>query len=137
MSSRSTRRHRPAPQRRQLHAVADTPDQPLPPNLDLATLTRLIAAGALDDQLPTLAQAVAGRRAQIAAQRSLSMLATLGVGDRVRVTHTARPLYLHGATGTVTGWAGERVVVQLDYPVGRFTTGEVRCPPLALEKTAE
>jgi hypothetical protein len=58
------------------------------------------------------------------------------VGDRVRINHSAKPNYLHGQTGTVTGWAGQNVVVQLDQPVGRFTTGELRCPPLVLEPLA-
>jgi hypothetical protein len=32
--------------------------------------------------------------------------------------------------------AGQNVVVQLDQPIGRFTTGELRCPPLVLEPLA-
>jgi transposase len=40
------------------------------------------------------------------------------------------------ATGTVTGWAGQNVIVQLDQPLGRFTSGELRCPPLILEPLA-
>jgi prophage DNA circulation protein len=30
----------------------------------------------------------------------------LRAGDRVRINHHARPNYLHGQPGTVTGWAG-------------------------------
>jgi len=56
-----------------------------------------------------------------------------GVGDRVCINHDAKPNYLHGRAGTVTGWAGQNVIVQLDQPVGRFTTGQLRCPPLILE----
>jgi hypothetical protein len=33
----------------------------------------------------------------------------------------------------VTGWAGQNIAIQLDQPVGRFTTGQLRCPPLILE----
>ena len=47
-----------------------------------------------------------------------------------------RPIYLHGRAATVSGWAGQNVVVQLDRPVGRFVTGELRCPPLVLEPLA-
>jgi hypothetical protein len=36
----------------------------------------------------------------------------------------------------VTGWAGQNVIVQLDQPVGRFTSGELRCLPLILEPLA-
>ena len=64
---------------------------------------------------------------------SPSTLANLRVGDRVRINHHAKPNYLHGQPGTVTGWAGQNVIVQLDQPVGRFTTGQLRCPPLILE----
>jgi hypothetical protein len=58
----------------------------------------------------------------------VTTLASLRVGDRVRINHHAKPNYLHGQPGTVTGWAGQNVVVQLDQPVGRFTTGQLRCP---------
>jgi hypothetical protein len=57
----------------------------------------------------------------------MTTLASLRVGDRVRINHSAKPNYLHGRAGTVTGWAGQNVVVQLDQPVGRFATGELRC----------
>jgi hypothetical protein len=58
------------------------------------------------------------------------------LAHRVQINHSAKPNYLHGRAGTVTGWAGQNVVVQLDQPVGRFTTGELRCPPLVLEPLA-
>ena len=63
-----------------------------------------------------------------------SFTSTLRVGDRVRINHRARPLYLHGHTGTVAGFYGQSVIVRLDQPVGRFVTGELRCPPLALDR---
>jgi len=53
---------------------------------------------------------------------------------RVRINHRARSLYLHGHTGTVAGFYGQSVIVRLDQPVGRFVTGELRCPPLALDR---
>jgi hypothetical protein len=52
----------------------------------------------------------------------------------VRINHRARPLYLHGHTGTVADFYGQSVIVRLDQPVGRFVTGELRCPPLALDR---
>jgi hypothetical protein len=72
----------------------------------------------------------------LATARSMTTLASLRVGDRVRINHSAKPNYLHGRAGTVSGWAGQNVVVQLDQPVGRFTTGELRCPALVLEPLA-
>jgi len=51
--------------------------------------------------------------------------------------HDICPLYLHGATGTVTGWSGQSALIQLDEPIGRFTTGQIRCAPLELKLLPE
>jgi hypothetical protein len=69
----------------------------------------------------------------LATARSMRTLASLRVGDRMRINHSAKPNHLHGRAGTVSGWAGQNVIVQLDRPVGRFVTGELHCPPLVLE----
>jgi len=92
-----------------------------------------IARGELDDELAVLGAVLNERVRLLATARSVTTLASLRVGDRVRINHSAKPNYLHGQAGTVTGWAGQNVVVQLDQPIGRFTTGELRCPPLVLE----
>jgi hypothetical protein len=63
-------------------------------------------------------------------------LLELSPGDRVEINHTARPKYLHGARGTVAGLAGQHVIVSLDRPVGRFQSGQLRCPPLSLDRLA-
>jgi hypothetical protein len=98
----------------------------------LHLLIGAITAGHLDDQLPTLQAAISHRYQQQHRAESNQAAAHINIGDRVQLTHDVRPLYLHGATGTVTGWAGQSVIVQLDQPIGRFTTGQVRCPPLGL-----
>jgi len=90
--------------------------------------------GELDAELPVLAAAITERQQLLAAAHSLITRASLRVGDRVRINHHARPLYLHGHTGTVAGFYGQSVIVCLDQPVGRFVTGELRCPPLALDR---
>ena len=92
-----------------------------------------IARGELDGELAVLGAVINERGRLLATARSMRTLASLRVGDRVRINHSAKPNYLHGRAGTVTGWAGQNVIVQLDQPVGRFTTGELRCPPLVLE----
>jgi hypothetical protein len=92
-----------------------------------------IARGELDEELGVLGAVINERVRLLATARSMTTLASLRVGDRVRINHSAKPNYLHGRAGTVTGWAGQNVIVQLDQPVGRFTTGELRCPPLVLE----
>ncbi|MFL6296588.1 MAG: hypothetical protein ACJ75M_12385 [Actinomycetes bacterium] len=92
-----------------------------------------IARGELDEELAVLGAVINQRVRLLATARSMRTLASLRVGDRVRINHSAKPNYLHGRAGTVTGWAGQNVVVQLDHPAGRFTSGELRCPPLLLE----
>jgi hypothetical protein len=92
-----------------------------------------IARGELDDELGVLGAVINERVRLLATARSMRTLASLRVGDRVRINHSAKPNYLHGQPGTVTGWAGQNVIVQLDQPVGRFTSGQLRCPPLILE----
>jgi ribosomal protein L21E len=92
-----------------------------------------IAHGELDEELGVV---INERVRLLATARSMTTLASLRVGDRVQINHSAKPNYLHGRAGTVTGWAGQNVVVQLDQPVGRFTSGELRCPPLILEPLA-
>jgi hypothetical protein len=95
-----------------------------------------IARGELDQELAVLGAVINERAQLLATARSMRTLASLRVGDRVRINHSAKPNYLHGQAGTVSGWAGQNVIVQLDQPVGRFVTGELRCPPLVLEPLA-
>jgi hypothetical protein len=132
MSSRARRPRRPL-------AAVPPPATPPPGGADSAAagiqaLVERIQAGELDAELPMLAAAIAERQQLLAAAHSLITRASLRVGDRVRINHRARPLYLHGQVGTVAGFYGQSVIVRLDQPVGRFVTGELRCPPLALDQ---
>jgi class 3 adenylate cyclase len=125
MSRRAHRRPQPRPAR------------PLAAPVDLVqTVVEAIARGELDDELAVLGAVINQRVRLLATARSMTTLASLRVGDRVRINHSAKPHYLHGRAGTVTGWAGQNGIIQLDQPVGRFTTGELRCPPLLLEPLA-
>ncbi len=99
-------------------------------------MVEAIARGELDDELGVLGAVINERLRLLATTRSMRTPASLRVGDRVRINHHAKPNYLHGQPGTVTGWAGQNVIVQLDQPVGRFPSGELRCPPLTLEPLA-
>src|SRR6266545_2250693 len=94
-----------------------------------------IARGELDGELAVLGAVINERLRLLATAQSMTTLASLRVGDRVRINHSAKPNYLHGRAGTVSGWAGQNVV-QHHQPVGRCTTGELRCPPLILEPLA-
>ncbi len=136
MGKRS-RRHqpqRPAPPpgaqtgpRRPAHAP-DAPER---------SLLEAIAAGELDDHLTALADAVDARHHLLDTVRSATALAQLCVGDGVRVNHTISPRYLRGLHGTIIELDDQRATVCLHRPVGRFHTGEIRCPPLTLEKLAK
>jgi hypothetical protein len=121
---------------------ARRPQQPSPARVPAApvdlvqAVVEAIARGELDEELAVLGAVINERVRLLATARSMRTLASLRVGDRVRINHSAKPNYLHGRAGTVSGWAGQNVVIQLDQPVGRFTTGELRCPPLVLEPLA-
>ena len=58
----------------------------------------------------------------------------LNVGDRVRINHHANPRYLHGIHGVVVELDEHTAVVCVHRPVGRFKSGEIRCPPLVLDR---
>lgn len=98
-----------------------------------AAIIAEIAAGVHDGELDRIAGVISERLTLLRTARSMSVMAALNVGDRVRINHTARPAYLHGAYGHVVGWAGQRVIVRLDQPAGRSGAREIRCPPLVLE----
>ena len=125
MSRRARRPQQPPPAR-----------APAPPVDLVQAVVEAIARGELDQELAVLGAVINERAQLLATARSMRTLASLRVGDRVQINHSAKPNYLHGRAGTVSGWAGQNVVVQLDQPVGRFTTGELRCPPLVLEPLA-
>ena len=113
------------------------PARPLAAPVDLVqAVVEAIARGELDDELAVLGAVINQRVRLLTTAQSMITLASLRVGDRVRINHSAKPNYLHGRAGTVTGWAGQNVIIQLDQPAGRFTTGELRCPPLLLEPLA-
>jgi hypothetical protein len=93
-----------------------------------------IADGELDDHLTALAEAVDARRRLLHTVRSATALAVLCVGDEVRINHAVSPRYLAGLQGTVIEVDDHAATIRLPRPVGRFSTGQVRCPPLALDR---
>lgn len=95
-----------------------------------------IAAGQLDGQLSLLADAIDARHHLLRTVRSGAVLAELRAGDRVRLSARISPQYLRGLQGTVVALDGRAVTVDLGGPLGRFHSGQVRCPPLVLERLA-
>ncbi|HWF49347.1 MAG TPA: hypothetical protein VG294_01785 [Solirubrobacteraceae bacterium] len=93
-----------------------------------------IADGELDEHLAALADAVHARRELLHTVRAATALAELCVGDPVRINRHIRPRYLSGEHGQITELDDHWVTVRLRRPIGRFRSGEIRCPPLALTK---
>src|SRR4051794_6480938 len=97
-------------------------------------LLSAIAGGELDDHLGALAAAIDARRHLLHTVDSSNRLATLRVGDRVRINDRVSPRYLAGLDATVIEIDDHAAMIRLEFPVGRFKSGRVRCPPLTLEK---
>lgn len=93
-----------------------------------------IAAGALDAHLVAIADAVQARHELLHTVTSHKALATLNVGDHVQINRHASPRYLHGVRGVIVELDQHAAVVRLPGPIGRFKSGEIRCPPLALDR---
>jgi hypothetical protein len=93
-----------------------------------------IAAGELDPHLTAIAQAIRVRYELVQTIGSAKALARLNVGDRVRINHHSSPRYLHGVQGTVVDLDEHAATVCVHRPIGRFKSGEIRCPPLVLDK---
>ncbi len=93
-----------------------------------------IAAGELDMHLTAISDAIHARRELLHTISSAKAIAMLNVGDRVRINHHARPRYLHGVQASVIDVDERTVTICIHCPVGRFTSGEIRCPPLALDR---
>jgi hypothetical protein len=98
------------------------------------SLLDAIAGGQFDDHLTALAEAIDARRHLVHTIRSVTALAALHVGDLVRINHAVRPQYLAGMGATIVEIDDHAVTLRLQRPVGRFASGVLRCPPLALDR---
>ena len=137
MTKRSRQRTRTTP-RPQLSPPADS-QHPPQPNVSLAVapeqlLLDQIADGVLDEHLTAISEAVHARYELLRTVSSHKALAMLNVGDRVQINHHAKPRYLHGVEGTIVELDQHTATVCMHRPVGRFTSGEIRCPPLMLNR---
>jgi len=129
MSKRARRRSND--QQRPAHQPPSDPPATVDPD---RLLLDAIADGELDHSLHALADAIHARRHLLHTVKAASALARLCVGDEVRINHTARPQYLRGIHGRVTDLDDDTATVCLHRPIGRFKSGHVRCPPLALDR---
>ena len=97
-------------------------------------LLEAIADGELDEHLVAIADAVQARRDLLHTVESATALADLCVGETVMFNRRVRPRYLERQLAVITELDDHAVTVRLWRPVGRFRDGELRCPPLALQK---
>lgn len=136
------RSRRSRPQRQSPRAINPTPPLHSEPPHGLPAirerlLLQAIADGELDPHLEALAQAIHARRHLLHTVATHTALAQLCVGDEVQIDNTVRPQYLRGLRGSVLEIDDERVTICVHRPVGRFTSGEIRCPPLILKKLSK
>jgi hypothetical protein len=123
--NRATRRLALAPEAAQQSEPATDPTE---------TLLDQIAAGELDPHLTQVAEAIRARFDLLQTVNSAKALAQLSIGDRVRINHHASPRYLHGIHGTIVHLDDQTAIVCVHHPIGRFKSGEIRCPPLVLDR---
>jgi len=132
MGKRSRQRNNSA-NRPALSAPRPTGPPPEPADRDRLLLDA-IADGDLDHSLHALADAVHARLHLLHTVQAANALAQLCDGDEVRINHSVKPRYLHGVCGRVIDIQGHDVTVCTHHPVGRFTSGHIRCSALALER---
>jgi hypothetical protein len=94
--SRRARRPQPKPPARSPAAMTAPVDL-------VQAVVEAIARGELDEELAVLGAVINQRVRLLATAHSMRTLASLRVGDRVRINHSAKPNYLHGRAGTVSG----------------------------------
>jgi hypothetical protein len=129
--SRQRSRQRPTPALLAPPTASGPPPAPEPEQL----LLDQIAAGALDEHLHAIADAVSARIDLLDTVNSAKALAMLNIGDRVRFNHHTRPQYLRGVEGVIIELDRDSASVCVHGPVGRFRSGTIhRCPPLILER---
>ena len=114
-----------------LDGVLDSPGRP--GGLDVEALFAALLLGALDEHLEEIAALVNNRIAALNAVAEMVAVSRLPVGDRVRLGHNLKPLYLHGKNATIIAKDGDKWIVRLDEPVGRFTNADIRLQAIQLE----
>ncbi|MDQ3678235.1 MAG: hypothetical protein M3401_15800 [Actinomycetota bacterium] len=133
MSKRSRRPNNQTPRPALPAARPAAPAAPATPDPERLLLDQ-IADGELDHSLHALADAIHARLHLLHTVHAANALAQLCVGDEVRINHTVKPRYLHGVRGRIIDIDDRDVTVCLHRPIGRFTSGHVRCSALALDR---
>lgn len=105
----------------------------LPASLEVEPLLVALGLGALDDHLEEIATIVKNRIAALHAIDELVAASRLQVGDCVCIGHNLRPQYLHGRPAKIVAKDGDKWIIRLDEPVGRFTNADLRLHLIQLE----
>jgi hypothetical protein len=105
-----------------------------PGGFDAAPLLIALRLGVLDEHLGEIGALINDRIATLNAVAELVAASKLHVGDRVRLGHNLKPLYLHGRAATIVAKDGDKWTVRLDEPVGRFTNADIRLQAIQLER---
>jgi hypothetical protein len=130
MSKRSRQRQRRRPSAPPTPAAGSPPG----PRETERLLLDQLAVGELDTHLTAITEAIRARFDLLQTIGSAKALAELNAGDRVRINHHASPRYLHGVQGTVVDLDEHTATVCVHRPIGRFKSGEIRCPPRVLDR---
>jgi hypothetical protein len=85
-------------------------------------LLEAIASGELDLHLLAIARAIDARIHLLHTMRSIDALAELVVGDLVRISHRARPRYLHGQRAMIVDVDAQAATIRFERLIGRFTS---------------
>jgi hypothetical protein len=105
------------------------------PSAPLAIVSsEAIASRGRDLHLRAIARAIGARLHLLHTMQSIDALAEFVIGDLVGINHQARPRYLQGLRGTIIDVDAQAATISLERPIGRFTSGELRCPPLAVDR---
>jgi hypothetical protein len=111
--------------------VVRTAEQP--GDFDVSPLLAALRVGALDEHLEAIGEVINDRIRALNAIDELKAASRLHVGDHVHLGHNLKPQYLHGRAVTIIAKDGEKWVVRLDEPVGRFTNADLRVQAIQLE----
>lgn len=97
--------------------------------MSLDDLTTDILNGKYDENLDRIIEVTRGRKDFL----NRRMFFTLKPGDKVKFNRNTKPKYLQGKTATVVELNNDKVVVDLDYPVGKFNK-KVNAPAGLIER---
>lgn len=116
-----------------LDQVVGPPEPPPVNKVDVTPLLVALRTGVLDGHLAEIAGIVNDRLRAIEVIEELIAASKLRAGDRAHLGHNLRPNYLHGRPVTIIGKDGDKWLVRLDEPVGKFVNADLRVYATQLE----